>query len=593
MRLKRSENCPRCGTFSLRIFLPRRLLVNALVLVVLTACQPPPADPVAEVAAADLIFTGEHIITMDPNAPTVEAVAVAGQEIIAAGDIDAVLRHRTDDTRVIELGEQALIPGFIDAHGHMTFVARLIEIIDLASPPVGAVETIDDIVSLLRQRIDDDAIESGAWVLGFGYDDSLLAEGRHPDRDDLDRASTEHPIVVTHVSGHLMAVNSAALALHGIGDDTADPPGGIIRRRPGTREPNGVLEETAMGAFSGNDLLGLDEQKFISLVRQAIRRYASYGVTTIQDGGATLADIAILRAAAAREAFIADVVAFPWSNSFDDAQMNAIELERSYQGGFRVGGVKFGLYGSPQGRTAFLSQPYTEGPPGAAADYRAYPVMPAEKFNPRIAQMIDRGMPTLVHANGDGAIDMLLDGVALRADSGKLPDHRTVIIHAQLMRRDQLEKTQTLGLLPSYYSAHPFFWGDWHRRSFGEERAAYISPAGDTVRMGIPFTIHNDSPIVPPDMLRLLWIAVNRKTRSNFVLGPEQRLTPLQALHAMTLGAAHQYFEEDRKGSITPGKQADLVILGSNPLLVEPDTLKDIPVVETFARGKSIYRQGL
>jgi hypothetical protein len=159
------------------------------------------------------------------------------------------------------------------------------------------------------------------------------------------------------------------------------------------------------------------------------------------------------------------------------------------------------------------------------------------------------------------------------------------------MRRDQLLKTKTLGLIPSYYAAHPFFWGDWHRRSFGEERAAYISPAGDTVRLDIPFTIHNDSPIVPPDMMRLLWIAVNRKTRSDFVLGPQQRLTVMQALHATTLGAAYQHFEEDRKGSITPGKQADLVILGGNPLLAAADSLKDLPVIETFARGKSIYRR--
>ena len=566
-------------------------LFCAIVLVALTACQPPPAEPVAEAAAADLIFTGEHIITMDPNVPAVAAVAVAGEAIIATGDLADVLRHRTDATRVIELGERSLLPGFIDAHGHMTFVARLIEIIDLASPPVGSVEDIDDIVSLVRQRIDDDALEPGTWVLGFGYDDSLLAEGRHPDRDDLDRVSTEHPIVLTHVSGHLMAVNSAALEERGVDASTEDPPGGVIRRRPGTREPNGVLEETAMGPFYRNETANIDEKKLEELVRQAVRRYASYGVTTIQDGGASMADIAVLRAAAARERFMADVVAFPWSNGFDDAQMEAIVPERSYTGGFRVGGVKFGLDGSPQGRTAFLSQPYTEGPPGAAPDYRAYPTYPAEKFNPRIAELLERGVPTLVHANGDGAIDMLIDGVSQYAEGRTLPDHRTVIIHAQLMRRDQLEQSKALGLVPSYYSAHPFFWGDWHRRSFGEERAAYISPAGDTARMGIPFTIHNDSPIVPPDMMRLIWVAVNRKTRSDFVLGPDQRLTPLQALHATTLGAAYQYFEEHRKGSIVPGKQADLVILGRNPLLAEPDTLQDIPVVETFARGKSIYRR--
>lgn len=561
------------------------------VLLLLLGCQPSSETDSNGVAPADLIITGENIITLDPTGTPVTAVAVSGETIVATGDAAAIEPYRGETTRVIELGEQALIPGFIDAHGHMPYVARLIELIDLASPPVGAVENIDDIVALVRQRIADDDIATGTWVLGFGYDDSLLAEGRHPTRDDLDQASTEHPIVLTHVSGHLMAVNSNALDVRGIGAETDDPPGGVIRRRDGSREPNGVLEETAMGPYSRNELMTADEQHLEALIRQAIRQYASYGVTTIQDGGASMADVALMRVAAAREPFVADVVAFPWSNGFDDEEMAAIVPEKTYTGGFRLGGVKFGLDGSPQGRTAFLSEPYTEGPPGAAADYRAYPTYPAEKFNPRIAEMIERGVPTLVHANGDGAIDMLLDGVSLVAASRELPDHRTVVIHGQLMRRDQLEKSKALGLVPSYYAAHPFFWGDWHRRSFGEERASYISPAGDSVRLDIPFTIHNDSPVVPPDMMRLLWIAVNRKTRSGFVLGPEQRLTPLQAIHATTLGAAYQYFEEDRKGSITPGKQADLVILGANPLQGDPDLIKDIPVIETFARGQSIFRR--
>ena len=428
-------------------------------------------------------------------------------------------------------------------------------------------------------------------MLGFGYDDSLLEEKRHPNRDDLDQASLDHPVMLTHVSGHLATVNSAALRQQNIDQNTENPPGGVIRRRPGSSEPNGVMEETAMGLFSRNLLAPMDDDKFEHLVRQTIQRYASYGITTIQDGGANMSDIERLRASAKRKPYAADVVVFPWSNSFDDKQLAAIEAESSYTNGLRLGGVKFGLDGSPQGRTAFLSQPYNEGPPGAAPDYRAYPTYPAEKFNPKIAQLIERGTPTLVHANGDAAIDMLIDGVAAALDNRELPDHRTVIIHAQLMRKDQLERTKRLGLVPSYYSAHPFFWGDWHRRSFGEERAAFISPAAETARMQIPFTIHNDAPIVPPDMMRLMGIAVNRKTRSGFVLGPDQRLTPMQALHAITLGAAYQYFEEDKKGSITPGKQADLVILERNPLLANPDTLKDISIVETFARGQSVYKK--
>ena len=541
--------------------------------------------------SADIIFIGDHIITVDSTAVNVTAVAVAGQNIVATGSAEEVLKLKKSSTRIVELGNNALVPGFIDAHGHMTGVAKLTEIINLASPPVGRVENIDDIVALIESKIDTQKLVPGTWVLGFGYDDSLLEEKRHPNRDDLDRVSSDHPVLLTHVSGHLATVNSAALRQQKIDQNTENPPGGVIRRRPGSREPNGVLEETAMGLFSRNLMAPMKDDKFEHLVRQAVQRYTSYGITTIQDGGTNMADIERLRAAANRKPYAADVVVFPWSNSFDDNQLAAIEAEPSYTNGLRLGGVKFGLDGSPQGRTAFLSQPYNEGPPGAAPDYRAYPTYPAEKLNPKIARLLERGTPTLVHANGDAAIDMLLDGVTAAFDNKELSDHRTVIIHAQLMRKDQLERTKKLGLVPSYYSAHPFFWGDWHRRSFGEERAAFISPAAETARMQIPFTIHNDAPIVPPDMMRLMWVAVNRKTRSDFVLGPDQRLTPMQALHAITLGAAYQYFEENKKGSITPGKQADLVILERNPLLANPDTLKDISIIETFARGQSVFKK--
>ena len=538
-------------------------------------------------SSADIIFIGQHIITMDSSSD-VTAVAVAGTKIIATGSSKEVIKLKGKSTRVIELGDNALAPGFIDAHGHMTAVAALSEMMDLAPPPVGSVQSIDDIISLIKSTIKTQKIEPGTWLRGFGYDDSLLIEKRHPTRDDLDRATVDHPIILIHVSGHLATVNSAALANKNVDKDTENPDGGIIRRKIDSEEPNGVLEETAMGLFS---LAPIGDDKFDRLVRNAIDTYLSYGITTIQDGGTNMSDMKRLRNSADEKSYDADVVVFPWSNYFDEDQLKAIEVESSYVNGLRLGGVKLGLDGSPQGRTAFLTQPYKEGPPGAASDYRAYPTYSKDKFNPRIKQLLERGTPTLVHANGDAAIDMLIDGVELALDNKKIPDHRTVIIHAQLMRKDQLEKTKELGLLPSYYSAHPFFWGDWHRQSFGEERAAFISPAAETVKMQIPFSIHNDSPVVPPDMMRLMWIAVNRETRSGFILGPDQRLTPMQALHAITQGAAYQYFEENTKGSITQGKQADLVILERNPLLSNQDTIKDIAIIETFSNGRSVYKK--
>ncbi|GJM14033.1 MAG: amidohydrolase [Pseudohongiella sp.] len=535
---------------------------------------------------ADLIFAGENIVTMD--ATDVSAVAVRGDRIVAAGSRAEVFSLRGDDTRVIELGDRALLPGFIDAHGHFSGVSRYAALLDLSSPPVGGVTDIEDIVRALRLRIEQERVPAGELVFGFGYDDSLLAEGRHPNRDDLDRASTDHPIVVRHVSGHLLAANSMALEQAGISASTQNPEGGIIRRREGSREPDGVMEETAMGAFPGSTG-NMDAQTLSRLRREAIDIYAGYGITTIQDANISTAYADLLRAEGEVEPYAVDIVAYIMANPLSDEQLQAVSHDEDYTGGFRVGGVKFTLDGSPQGRTAWMSEPYTEGPPGQSADYVAYPSYSPEAYKARMPDLLARGVPVLAHANGDAAIQLMIDGISEAADGNALPDHRTVAIHAQLARPDQLVRFKELGIIPSYYSVHPFFWGDWHRLSFGEERASFISPVKATVDLGIPYTVHNDSPVVPPDMMRLISITVNRQTRSGYVLGPDQRASVMEALYAVTQGAAYQYFEEDEKGSITVGKRADLVILEENPLTVDPLTLEDIAIIETFARGASVY----
>ena len=562
---------------------------KSILLAVFVACAACSPGPEEAVSTADIIFVGENIITMDDS--NVEAVAVIGDRIAATGAAAEVLALRTDTTRLVELGEHALLPGFIDAHGHLSGVAQSVALVNLSSPPVGPIENIDDVVELLRKHIEDEQIEPGEWIFGYGYDDSLIAEKRHPDRDDLDRVSLDHPIALQHVSAHLSTGNTAALAAGNVTASTEDPAGGVIRRRAGTNEPNGVMEETAMRFYPLRLSGSGDEARQRELLRAAINIYASYGVTTIQDGGASSSTIEQMRSEAGRAPFAADVVAFLGVNALGDAEFAAVRHEPEYNGGFRVGGVKFVLDGSPQGRTAWLSQPYTQGPPGQDDDYVAYPVYDEDAWNTRIVDLLDRQIPVLAHANGDAAIEMMINGVARAVDAGGYTDHRSVIIHAQLMREDQLDRVVSLGVIPSYYAAHPFFWGDWHRLSFGEERASFISPLRATIDRGIPLTIHNDSPVVPPDMMRLVWIAVNRTTRSGYVLGADQRVTVMEALHAVTLGAAYQYFEEDNKGSITPGKQADLVILAENPLHAAPDSLKDIAVIETIARGNTIYRR--
>jgi len=207
-----------------------------------------------------------------------------------------------------------------------------------------------------------------------------------------------------------------------------------------------------------------------------------------------------------------------------------------------------------------------------------------------VAACISAGTPVLAHANGDAAIQLLIDSVASEIGEAKL-DHRTVIIHAQLMTEMQMDQASALGIVPSFYAVHPYFWGDWHRKIFGELRASRISPARSAIARAIPFTIHNDAPVVPPMAMRLMAIAVNRTTRSGHVLGPDQRITAYEALQAMTVNGARQYFEEASKGTIAPGKRADLVILDADPLEVDPARLAEIKVIETIARGRTVYRR--
>ena len=572
-----------------------QILSGAVLLLstmLLGACTDEPATPIGATATlpdsvADSVYIGEHIISMTGSNPG--AVAVRGDRIVATGSAQEITPLIGESTRVIELGEQALLPGFIDAHGHFSALARTADYVDLSPPPVGGAESIADIVRALRLEIEQSSIPVGTLVTGFGYDDSLLEERRHPTRFDLDEASTSHPIVIRHVSGHLAVGNSLALADAGISAETPDPAGGIVRRLE-DGAPDGVMEETAMTLLP-DAVASLTAERFAELRRQALQIYAGYGITTIQDSNLPLDYIEMLRQEAASEAYPVDMVAYAMANPLSDEVLDSIEVEQNYVNGFRLGGIKFTLDGSPQGRTAWLTEPYEQGPPGAADDYVAYPSYEPSEYLRRIPAIIERGLPALVHVNGDAAIDLMLEGLESIAQQGPLPDHRSVAIHAQLARPDQLDRMRELGVLPSFYAVHPFFWGDWHRLSFGDERASFISPLRAALDRGIPITIHNDSPVVPPDIMRLVSIAVNRETRSGYVLGPDQRVDVMEALHAVTLGAAYQYFEENEKGSLEAGKRADFVILAQDPRIVESEALADIDIVETISRGMSIYRR--
>ena len=548
--------------------------------------QPAKTSAVASVSMeADFAFYGDNILTFAEQPTPTDFVAVKDDKIVFVGDRK---NWRGSVARVVFLEDQALLPGFIDAHGHISFHARVASLANVASPPVGPAKNIDDLVQELKNYADSRKLAKGQWIIGMGYDDSLLAEQRHPTRDDLDAVSLSHPIMLMHVSGHLAAVNSKALVIANLNADSKDPEGGIIRRYPGTSEPNGVLEETA--TYAVRKFMTVSDAPFED-IHQGILDYARYGITTAQDGAASPEVVQLLQASAAYREFPIDVVAYQIANERYLSEPDlALPVLAAYENGFRVGGVKMVLDGSPQGKTAYLTKPYEVQPHGQHADYRGYPIMPAASVDALFDKFISADIPFLAHANGDAAADLFIQALAKSLKDKEAKDHRSVMIHAQTVRDDQLDDMAAMNVIPSYFSAHTFYWGDWHRDSvLGLRRGSRISPTASSLAKGITFTVHNDAPIVPPDVMRLVWATTNRLTRSGQVLGPNERISVEEALKAVTLNAAYQYFEEEHKGSIEVGKQADFVVLSENPLRVAKEDLLNIKVLQTIARGRTVF----
>jgi predicted amidohydrolase YtcJ len=423
---------------------------------------------------------------------------------------------------------------------------------------------------------------------GFGYDDTLLEEKRHPTRDDLDAVSTDVPVYITHVSGHMGVGNSRALELLGIDASSEDPEGGVIARRPGSMEPQGRLEETAHMQAARNTLGNVSPLDAVRMLRYASAEYASRGVTTAQSGGVDRG-MADGMATLSRFGLVGPrLVLFPLHDSlgeewlageFDTAEVSSSKVI--------VGPVKIIADGSIQGYTGYLSEPY-HVPFKGDPDYRGYPAIPRDRLFEIVSRFHGAGWQLAIHGNGDASIDDILDAFAAAQLDNPRQDPRLIIIHAQMAREDQLRRMLKLGATPSFFSAHTYYWGDRHRDIFmGPERAANMSPTRSSQDIGLRYSVHLDTPVVPMQPMQLLWSTVNRISTSGQVIGAHQRVRPIEALRAMTIDAAWQIFQEDRLGSLEPGKLADMIILNGNPLTA--DDVRELRVVETIVGGVSIF----
>lgn len=506
-----------------------------------------------------------------------EAVLVRDGVIERVGT-RAELSRRCPDAEPVDLEGHVLMPAFIDSHSHITAYAQTMGLIDL-----GAAKSFDEIAAKIEQYRRASKPKPGEWIIGFGYDHNALKEHAHPPLGLLDRAAPENPLLLSNKSGHMGVANSIALRELGITRDTPDPEGGKFGRAA-DGSLTGYLEENAFLTRTGSVPKPSMETR-LSQIEQAQEVYLSFGIATVQDGLTREPELRLLEEAAKKERLKVDVVSYVDLAGCAEAGRRSPYWNRT-AGRLRLGGYKIFLDGSPQGKTAWMTKPY-EG----EREYRGYPVHTDEALQKLVDAAYREGEQLLAHCNGDAAADQFLAAAQRAQEAFGKRGLRPVMIHAQTVREDQLDKMKALGVIPSFFVAHVHYWGETHRKNLGEDRAAHISPVASAVERGIPFTLHQDTPVLPPDMLKTVWCAVNRLTVSGKVLGKGERVSALDALRGVTTYAAYQYHQEDHKGSIRAGKRADFAVLDRDPLKAPEEEIDRIKVLATIVGGECRYRR--
>lgn len=529
------------------------------------------------------IYYNGDIITMKARGDTVQALLEEDGRIRFTGPL-AEAEALAPLAGKVDLHGRTLLPAFIDPHSHFSKVWEYAEMADLSG-----CQSFREIADTVRAFLEKRGVDQDGIVLGFGYDHNFLVEKRHPDREVLDAASAEIPIFITHASGHMGVANSKLLELAGLSDETPDPPGGRYGRKNGkldgyAEEPHAMaaLYRAVMGRLKVDVAASLEEMQNV---------YLSRGVTTAQDGAATVADIGFYVGLAKQDKLKMDIVAYV--NCDDDPKLEAFskypEVNAKYCGHYKLGGCKMFLDGSPQARTAWMTKPYA-----GSGDDCGYPTMQDREVLDFAQRAVDGNHQLLAHCNGDAAADQYLRCYRAALKKSKNPNKnalRPVMIHCQTARDDQLDQMAEIGMIPSIFVAHTWYWGDVHLKNFGPGRGSRVSPVRAALERGLVYNFHQDTPVLPPDVLMTVWCAVNRITRGGQEIGPAQRVGVYDALKGVTIHAAYEYSEEGSKGSLEAGKRADMVILDRNPLKVPVLEIRDIRVLQTIKDGVTVYQK--
>jgi predicted amidohydrolase YtcJ len=548
------------------------MLVGILV-VLLSASESLRAQP------AELVLRNANVLTVDAKNSRATALAIADGKVLAVGSEEDVQGHIGPRTRVVDLKGKTVTPGFIDAHAHPSPVYaedRLWAIVELGPPRV---QTIDALVEALKRKADK--TPKGAWVRGSGYSDTTL--GRHPTRHDLDRVSTEHPVMITHSSGHVKAGNSYALKLAKLDRNTPNPPGGELER-DGQGELTGVLKEgpaSSLVTRAGPETPTPPQAEVIEGYRARFREFFKKGITSVHVAGAS-PETADLLAVASSDEVPMHLYVMLREGAVDQAVQRA-HKQPPKNPRVSYGAIKLFHGNSLSGRTCWLTKPYADRP-----DYFGIPPSRSQaRLNELVLKVHKAGLQACIHSNGDREIDMVLTAYENALKEQPRADHRHRIEHCSVVTADLLQRIKKLGLViapHSYLLEH----GD-KMEAYGAERWDWMHANRSMIDLGIPVAGNSDFPVSAADpLLRIQSMVTCRCEANGKVYGARQRTTVEQALAAWTRGGAYASFQEQTRGSLEPGKQADFLILSADPTRADPEKIRTITVETTVIAGKVV-----
>ena len=536
------------------------------------------------------LYFGGDIITMNGDTPAyVEAVVEHEGKIVYVGNKAEALKQFADESNMVDLKGKTMLPAFLDPHGHFMSAIMMVNQVNVAAPPVGTTKNIPQIIEQLKAYQQEKNVPEGGWIVGWGYDQELLDEKRHITKLDLDATFPNHKVMLIHVSMHGAILNSKALEWADIDKNTVTPEGGVIARLENSNEPAGLLMEMAyVPVFE--KLPQPSNEEMLALMKPAQMMYASKGYTQAIEGFTHTKHLDFLMEAGRKNKIFLDLIALPAFTEMDNWFNNPKYKFGEYNNHFKIQACKITLDGSPQGKTALVSKPYLTGGPTGEKDWYGNASINQAQLDAITQKMFDNNIPLHIHTNGDGAIDMMIKTVENAGITAK-DDRRTVIVHSQFQRPDHLPKYVELGLVPSYFTLHTYFWGDVHVKNIGKEAADFISPMKAAKEAGLITSNHSDFNVTPLNPFFIMWSAMARESRSGQIIGADQRVDAYTALQALTTGPAYEFFEENRKGAIKVGMLADFVIVEKNPLKQSVKDIRNNDVLETIKEGKTIYKK--